>query len=153
MIVVKESNIFAFNIPVEQLHHLDHLFRWILGSDHHVDAFQVGLAFEVAAVAVHCRHHNEWGHCRCDRDDGAGNASRGVGAYRGDNVHGQEFLAVTAVLKITMPAQHVRKLVGQHGRQLRFVVHQSQQTSADVNRTIRQGESVWLRIAQGAKVP
>src|SRR5207253_528479 len=78
---------------------------------------------------------------------------RSVGADRSDDIDRQEFLAVAAVLKISVSSQHMRKLVGQNSRELRFIVHQSQQTGAYVNRTIWQSERVRLRIAQGAKVP
>src|SRR5205807_2455164 len=70
-----------------------------------------------------------------------------------NNVHRQKFLSVAAVLKIRVAAQNVSKFVRENRRKLRLVVHQSQQTSADVNRTIGQSECIRLRIAQRAKVP
>jgi len=67
MVVVKRVLYFAFNVLVNRCITLT-ISSAGIGSDHHVDAFQVSFAFEIAAIAVHCAHTIN-GALPCDRDD------------------------------------------------------------------------------------
>src|SRR5207302_5997596 len=52
-----------------------------------------------------------------------------------------------------MPSHHVREFMREHGSDFGFVVHQSQQTGADINRSVRQGKRIRDWISQRAKFP
>ena len=64
MVVIEQPDILAFDVFIQQLHHVDHFFRRVFSADHHVDAFEISLAFQVAAVTIDRCHHDEWSYCR-----------------------------------------------------------------------------------------
>src|SRR5882724_7099518 len=153
MVVIKISYLLSLDVHVEDLHHFHHLFRRILSSNHHVDAFQIRLAFQIAAITKHGGQNDK----RCNRGDNRDNRTHGssgsICADGGHDIHREKLFAVTAILQVCVPSDNVSHFMSDYGSDLGFVVHQSEQPSGDVNRSIRQRESVWHGISQRAKLP
>src|SRR5215813_655835 len=123
MIVVKESDVLTFDVPFEDLHHLDHLFGRIFGANHHVDALQIRLTFEIAAVTEDGCHYDKRSYGGGYRDNCADEPSGSIGADGTHDIYRQKLLAVAAILQVRVPAHHVGKLVRNHRRKLGFVIH------------------------------
>src|SRR5215217_8134143 len=56
-------------------------------------------------------------------------------------------------MQIRMSPHYVRQLMCDDRRQLRFVIDERHQSSGDVDRAVREGEGVRLRVAERAKFP
>ncbi len=153
MIVPKEPELLALDVFGKQPHHINRFFRRILGRDHHVHRPVIGLAFQVAAITVNRRQHDQRsnGHRGPDRRaHAAGGTQR---AHQRHDIHRQEFLPVAPVLHVTVTPHHVRQLMRNDRRQLRFIVDQREQSGRHVDRSVRQCQRVRLGVAQGAKLP
>ena len=111
MVVIEQSDILAFEVFIQQLHHVDHFFRRIFSADHHVNAFEISLALQVAAVTIHRCNHDEWSYCRNNSYDRSNNASGRIRSDRCHDVHGEKFFAVAAIVHIRMSPHYVRQLM------------------------------------------
>src|SRR4051812_47569020 len=111
MVVIEQSDILTFEVFIQQLHHVDHFFRRVFSADHHVDAFEISLALQVAAVAIDRCHHHEWRYCGDHSYDSAHNASGRICANCCHDVNGEKFFAVAAIVHIRMSPHYVRQLV------------------------------------------
>src|ERR1044072_4925074 len=118
MIVIEKSDVLTLDVFIEQLHHVDHLFRRVFSGDHHVDAFEIGLALQVAAVTINGRHHDDWSYGRDSHNDCSHYAQWCISADRLHHVHGEEFFAAAAIMQISMSPHYVRELMGDDRREL-----------------------------------
>src|SRR5215217_1595054 len=75
MVVIEQPDILAFDVFIQQLHHVDHFFRRVFSADHHVNAFEISLTLQVAAVTIDSCNHDEWSYCRDSSYDRSNNAS------------------------------------------------------------------------------
>src|SRR5882724_10252396 len=87
VIVIEQHDILAFQIFVKKLHHLDHFFWWIFGTDHHVNALEISLALEITAVTAHRCDHDERSYCCHNCDNRSHNAQGRIRTDRRHDVH------------------------------------------------------------------
>src|SRR6185436_9775721 len=111
MVVVEQPDVIAFEISIQQLHHVDHFFWRVFGADHDVHTFKISFTFEVPAVTIDRGHQNKRSNCRHRHDNCANDAERCICADCCHDVHREKFFAVTAILDIRMPPHNVSQLM------------------------------------------
>src|SRR5678816_2360235 len=153
MVVVEQPDVVAFDIFIEQLHHVDHFFWRVFGADHDVYTFEISFTFEVSAVTVDRGHQNKRSNCRHNHDDRSNNADGCICADCRHDVHREKFFAVATILDISVAPHYVGQLMCDDCSQLRLVIDKDNQSGSDVYRTVWECESVRLRVAEHAKIP
>jgi hypothetical protein len=63
VVIIKIPDLLPFDVQLEDLHRFHHLFRRILGGNHHVDALQIRLAFQ----EIYRQPNWDWGALFLDR--------------------------------------------------------------------------------------
>src|SRR4029079_2851275 len=129
MVVIEESDVLAFDIPIQQLHHVDHFFRRVFSTDHHVDAFEISLPLEVLAITVDRCHQNKCGDCGHDNAAPSDTASVCIGSDCSHDVHGKKFFAVATILDVGVPPHNVGRLMGDDCTRLGSIIDEDKHES------------------------